>query len=155
MKLYYLYILRCFENHRTLSKIKSDIPSAVLIGEQRHVLEKKDSSEKMLSDERSNSREMSQQQVFIAEQIDQALLEIFDAVSLNIFRFVFNNVSTGDAALRLGLLSDEFFTTRRTPVRQDGAQQSPRRVRTRLRVRAQKSIEAHMYPLFIQRRSTR
>ena len=79
---------------------------------------------------------MSQQEVPIFEQIDQALLEIYEAVSLNIFRFVFNNVSTSDSALRFGLLSDLCDTARRAAIRQDGAEQSLGRVRADLRLLA-------------------
>ena len=92
--------------------------------EQRHVLEKKDSNEKMLPEEAPNSREMSQQEVLASKQIDLSLLEIYEAVSFNVFRFVFNNVTIYDPALRLSILSDDIFPYRRAAIRQDGAEQS-------------------------------
>lgn len=103
LKLYYLLILKGFGNHAILNKIKIDkrVDRAQKVDNMMDELlnDKKKSDDRLFLDKTHKKQEKEEEmgekatiEASVLEKIDKQLIEVYEAFSLNIFRFVFNNV---------------------------------------------------------------
>lgn len=93
LKLYYLYILKVFEGHRVLKNVREDRKA---IGEAREQAEKNGptSSERLgkVSRNSAGGERTSKDKASETQTLDETCMKIYDALSVNIFRFVYGNV---------------------------------------------------------------
>ena len=136
LKLYYIYILKVFENSTFFQSIKYD--NFMANDTEEEVKKRSHEAEEWKLKHIEPNKDMPPtltRASFTSSVDDQSLLQIYEAFSLNIFRFVLNNVGEENLALQLCLLfRDELFGGRLF-LRSNHHRQNRRRLCRGVRVR--------------------